>query len=333
MVSFPDFPHIERIRRALWCGRAFGRAAVMVGSGFSRNATPTRSGVRPFPLWKDLAAFFLGRLGILPTGDPKTEAIELARSTETSRALRLAEEFQVSFTRSSLDEELRKLIADDDYRPGDLHRRLVQLPWADVFTTNYDTLLERAARGLVGRRYDVVRAVHDIPTTMRPRIVKLHGSFPSNPPYVITEEDFRTYPRRFAPFVNLVQQAIMENTFCLLGFGGDDPNFLSWSGWVRDNLGTSAPRIYLCGVLDLTEAQRLALYQRYVVPLDLGPLFPAVDVPAHVDRKGLGLEWLLLHLEAGMAPDPLAWPYDTVPTPQPSSHLAAFATAHGVPLP
>ena len=73
---------------------------------------------------------------------------------------------------------------------------------------------------------------------MRPRIAKLHGSFPSNRPFIFTEEDYRTYPRRFAAFVNLVQQSMMENVFCLLGFSGDDPNFLYWTGWVRDHLGS-----------------------------------------------------------------------------------------------
>ena len=70
----------------------------------------------------------------------------------------------------------------------------------------------------------------------RPRIVKLHGSLPAQFPLIVTEEDYRTYPTKFAPFVNTVQQAMMETVFLLIGFSGDDPNFLNWSGWVRDNL-------------------------------------------------------------------------------------------------
>ena len=88
----------------------------------------------------------------------------------------------------------------------------------DVFTTNYDTLLERAQVGVVDRKYDVVPTASDIVGRMKPRIVKLHGSFPSHRPFIITEEDYRTYPKRFAPFVNMVQQSIMENVFCLIGF-------------------------------------------------------------------------------------------------------------------
>ena len=74
----------------------------------------------------------------------------------------------------------------------------------------------------------------------QPRIFKLHGSFPSQFPLIVTEEDYRTYPSEFAPFVNTVQQAMMETVFILIGFSGDDPNFRNWSGWVRDNLGEAA---------------------------------------------------------------------------------------------
>lgn len=38
----------------------------------------------------------------------------------------------------------------------------------------------------------------------------------------------------------MVQQSMMETVFLLVGFSGDDPNFLHWSGWVRDNLGGAA---------------------------------------------------------------------------------------------
>lgn len=99
-----------------------------------------------------------------------------------------------------------------------------------MFTTNYDTLLEKAAQSTYERKYDVVASPADIPAQERPRIVKLHGSFPHQRPFIITEEDFRTYRERFAPFVNLVQQSAQENVLVLLGFSGEDPNFLGWTG-------------------------------------------------------------------------------------------------------
>ena len=168
--------------------------------------------------------------------------------------------------------------------------------------------MERAASQLLEYRYNVVLETSDISRRHRPRIVKLHGTFPSNGPFILTEEDFRTYPQNFAAFVNLVQQSIMENVFCLVGFSGDDPNFLSWSGWVRDNLMQHRPRIYLCGVLNLRDGQRKMLYERGVIPIDLSVLFANKSEVSEEKRPGIALQWFFDNLRAGQAPNSLTWP-------------------------
>jgi len=166
--------------------------------------------------------------------------------------LRLAEEVQAAIGRPALENLLCSNIPDLNIEPSGLHVELLELPWVDVFTTNYDTLLERASAKVVNRRYEPVVNKEDIPYAIKPRIVKLHGSFPSERPFIITEEDYRRYPHDYAPFVNTVQQALLENTFCLIGFSGDDPNFLQWIGWIRDNLGNDkTQKIYLVGAFDL----------------------------------------------------------------------------------
>ena len=57
----------------------------------------------------------------------------------------LAEEYRIYFGQASLDEYVRIRFPDKSWLPGPLHRKLLELPWADVLTTNWDTLLERAA--------------------------------------------------------------------------------------------------------------------------------------------------------------------------------------------
>jgi hypothetical protein len=303
--------HVEKIRNALWLRPEYGQAAVLVGAGLSRNAEPAWIGAPPFPLWADLGKSLVDSLYPPAHCDKYEREDALSQVKSTSGALRVAEEFQAAFGRDALHRRLLETIADGDYRPGRLHRLLLELPWADVFTTNYDTLLERGADQVAGRRYDVVRLVEEIPAAMKPRIVKLNGSFPSTRPFILTEEDFRTYPRRYAGFVNLAQQAMMENVFCLIGFSGDDPNFLYWTGWVRDHLGTSAPQIYWCGVLSLNTAKRNLLHDRNVVPIDLSPIFPAHDYPDPGQRHAKALEWLLWTLMAGRPRNVLLWPRDT----------------------
>ena len=237
-LSFPDQSHINRVRDALW-EQPNGRASIMVGAGFSRNADSTEPSASELPLWQDFAREMLHRLY------PQYADME---SVETHDLLRLAQEYETGFGRNALHKLLQELVRDNEFNPSEMHQRLLRLPWRDVFTTNWDTLLERTTPRVTERAYSVVRNRHEIPLKSQPRIVKLHGSLPSQFPLICTEEDYRTYPTEYAPFVNTVQQAMMETVFCLIGFSGDDPNFLQWSGWVRDNLGVAAPK-YIHGRL------------------------------------------------------------------------------------
>jgi hypothetical protein len=312
-ATLPDAKYVLAIRAALWSRGDGGRAAVMVGAGFSRNADAAVARPRPILLWHDLLGGLLDQLDPATGADEERRKEALLSRGSVGGALRLAEEYEAAFGRHQLEEYLLRAIPDGDYRPGTLHELLLQLPWQDVLTTNYDTLLERAARTSV-RRYELVETAAEIPAASRPRVVKLHGSFPAHRPFIFTEEDFRVYPRRFATFVNLAQQVIAENTLCLLGFSGDDPNFLYWTGWVRDHLGSHTPTIYLCAVLNQPDAERRVLARRNVIPVDLGPLFPSDRFPDRNHRHRVATEWFLRSLKNGRPFDPVTWPQSSRPS-------------------
>ncbi len=314
---FLDMPNVTFIRDALWRHKAIGTASIMIGAGFSRNADPTSGAARPMPNWTQMAEALCDPLY---PADPIRFAAAKREASGTSGFLRLAQEYQSAFGPSALSDQIRNLVPDGDYRPGVLHKRLLRLPWADVFSTNWDTLLERARDDVFEYSYDVVRTVEQIPFAARPRIVKLHGTFPAHEPFIFTEEEYRTYPARFAPFVNLVQQSMMETIFCLLGFSGDDPNFLHWSGWVRDNLGKNAPKIYLVGWLELSVHRRRMLEDRHVMPVDLSGLPQATAWPPEM-RHQYATEWFLRALEAGKPADIATWPSTKPPASLPPEYL------------
>ena len=290
----PDQSHLNKVRDALW-SRPFAGATVMIGSGFSRNADKPRSEVDDLPLWSDIAAAIGSTL--YPDLEPPS----------TDDPLRLAQQYKSTFGRSDLHRLLGQLVRDRNFLPGETHSRLLKLPWRDVFTTNWDTLLERASLEIAEPSYSVVEDIDQLPLVSQPRIIKLHGSFPANFPLICTEEDYRTYPTEYAPFVNTVQQAMMETIFCLIGFSGDDPNFLNWSGWVRDNLGEAAPKIYLAGLLKLLPHQRRMLEERGVVPIDLWHHPNAKRWPEHRQQQ-YATQWILHTLEYGEPYDEKLWP-------------------------
>lgn len=263
LQDLPDYPALCQLREALWGQDDVRGAAVMVGAGFSRSAKRASASSPIPPLWSTFEKEMAARL--------------YPSSTKSYDPLKLAEEYRAALGEAALDSLIRRMVADDQWLPSELHSRLLALPWTDVLTTNWDTLLERTSLPDPDRSYEVVRTIGDIARTRSPRIVKLHGSLPAHKPFVFTAEEFRTYPKKFSAFINLAQQALLENEFCLVGFSGDDPNFLQWAGWVRDQLGDSARRIRLVGALELSPSQRQVLEQRNIFPIDLAPLVDGLE--------------------------------------------------------
>jgi len=307
ILQFNDFKYIELIRKRLWYGQEFGRAALMVGSGFSRNADQISEKTPKFPLWTDLGGIFFQSLyPKFSLSEDEYQKLE-KQVLEEKTIDQLAQNYENNFGRAALDDLLINSIPDNKYKPGYLHKLLLSLAWSDVFTTNYDTLLERTLPKIVDRKYDLVLTGDDLPQKQKPRLVKLHGSFPSHRPFIITENDYEGYPDHFAPFTNMVQEAIMENIFCLIGFSSNDKNFRKWSDWVNFNLKKSMHQIYLCGILDLSESQKKDL-PKNVIPIDFAPLFPKTSWPDPDLRYKCALEWFLLTLMEGAPPNKNQWP-------------------------
>ena len=306
-MEFPDQSKFNRVRDALW--KRSQNASIMIGSGFSKNAEILGTSTSPAPSWNELTEAMCERLYPQSEGDFLASAV--ASSGETRGVLRLAQEFATAFGRPDLHRFLKSHVQDKQMLPGGMHKRLLRLPWRDVFTTNWDTLLERTCLEVPERSYSILRNSDEIPLAVSPRIIKLHGSLDGHFPLIVTEEDYRTYPDVFAPFVNTVQQSMMESVFCLLGFSGDDPNFLHWSGWVRDNLHTAAPKIYLAGWLELSEHRRRMLEDRNVVPIDLARYPQARSWPKALHHER-ATDWILRSLESGRPYAVGEWPSEQV---------------------
>jgi hypothetical protein len=110
--GFRDQSQVERIRERLWSGREFGRAAVMVGAGFSHNAERGGPSVPVFPLWGDIANTMYEAL--YPVGSLEETARSTGRKARAAGtgAMRLASEFEMTFGRQALDDLLIRAILD-----------------------------------------------------------------------------------------------------------------------------------------------------------------------------------------------------------------------------
>jgi hypothetical protein len=299
-------------------GRGGGRATAIIGAGFSRNADPQSGSRRKFPLWRDIVRPLIDELvppcprcptdGPCPVDAQQVCKLALRRRTlfddaaGASGMMSLGDKFEAQRGKARLRAALKTAVPDEDYVPGKAHQFLVRLPWADIFTTNWDTLLERAVDAY-DRSYDTVVTVEQIASTSSPRIVKLHGCVRAGTPLIFTEEDFRAYPATFAPFVSLVQQSLMENVVVLFGFSGADPNFRAWHGWVRDHLGRHTQPLYMV-TLKPTDAVDVHLMSRRLInPIDLSNKWPNADENVKIENFLRELDRRLRTLR-----DNLDWP-------------------------
>ncbi|ROM90148.1 SIR2 family NAD-dependent protein deacylase [Pseudomonas brassicacearum] len=312
MINFPDYSALKQLAAALWQqSNAYHGAAVMVGAGFSRCGASTGETDKKLPLWNDLSVLLAKDLGA-QSNDP----------------LRLAEEYSAYFGNQALRDLIKNTINDASWTPGELHRTLLELPWSEVLTTNWDTLLERASLEVHHPVYSLVLRQEDLSQARSPRIVKLHGTVNVTNHLVFTQEDYRKYPMQHAAFVNFGRQVFIENELCLLGFSGDDPNFLQWAGWVRDHLAYNARRIYLVGALNLTAAKRKYLESINVAPVDLGPLVENYD--SH-DAKHLEATKIFLSVLKALKPKN-AWEWSPTNLQRPTVSTHEHDKMHKDPL-
>src|SRR5699024_1805548 len=139
--------------------------------------------------------------------------------------------------------------------------------------TNYDTLLQRSLPYIFERNDRVRYEPRDIPTSVAPRIVRLHGSFPANTLFIFTKEAYNKYEDQFGPFVSMVKQSILVQTFLLIGFSGNDQNSREWMKWVRENLGNHMQKIYMITYEEEEEEKEELLNEQDITLIDFKEVY------------------------------------------------------------
>lgn len=147
-----------------------------------------------------------------------------------------------------------------------IHKTLLQCKsFLNFYTTNYDNALEIAAKNLKTEdpsiSYSIVKSGKDLSGNLSKNIVKIHGSLPEDSDdyymfdgdrhlrYIIAKEDYATYLQKHEAFSYLMRIAMLQGTFCLIGFSGTDPNYMEWVKWMSDILNSeSGDKIFLLDI-------------------------------------------------------------------------------------
>lgn len=252
--------------------------SVLVGAGFSKNAIPSYSNWDE--LLKDLVLFLFEKkikenYVIHHSHDYFTyDSYDEFKETEIKQYIKeigylnlVSQYISAKGFRESIDVYIEKHIPfvcknEDGFSVTNVpketvftidnllvHRELLNCNWKNVFTTNYDNLLELASE-CYNMDYETIQTDFDLSKLSESRgIIKVHGSLVKNSldpqfefdndksrRYIISREDYESYAERHQAFSYLMRTSLLTGVFCLIGFSGNDPNFLGWLEWMRDIL-------------------------------------------------------------------------------------------------
>ena len=204
-----------------------GGASVLVGAG-----TSMASG---YPSWKELLQGIAGDLGLeIEDVDDLTAVAQWAIGADHSN-------------RTTVLNAIREQIDPDRTIPPALSS-LARLPVHDVWTTNYDRLIERAFKSL-NRPVDVRANQQQLTVRTRVpgavRIYKMHGTIDAVDDVVISTEDYELYKQKRGAFLNVLHAHLTGMTFLFLGMSLTDPNVRHVLALLKEHFPKSPPRHFM----------------------------------------------------------------------------------------
>ena len=174
LISIVPEQHAELLAQKL----LDGQLVLFVGAGLSHLAIAKDGSGRRLPLWNELME------QVASSCHEDAEAFD-------GNPLDLFDAVAYAQDRFTLEEAVRKQIDDHAYKLSSAHFALAKLPWNSVFTTNYDSLLQRLLdEKPVFEEQDYERIA--LPESERPQLFQIHGTL--HRPHTLTREDYRLWP-------------------------------------------------------------------------------------------------------------------------------------------
>jgi hypothetical protein len=128
------------------------------------------------------------------------------------------------------------------------HQALVQLPIGELFTTNYDRLIELAyerwGEGLTVAANPEEFLAQEV-ARPRPHLIKLHGDIEQPKTIVLTRDDYASSRLARAEMFRHFEQQARFSSFLFVGFSLRDPTFNLLRDEARMVMGENLPTSYL----------------------------------------------------------------------------------------
>jgi hypothetical protein len=245
--------HVTKLRDHL-IGDETG-IVVFLGAGLSFGASRSRGRYdldkwgyhddgMPFPSWDNLIQRMKNHLKKLP--DLMGQEDELEEFFDQQDALDCAELFANAVGQANLTAFLQEQFVDPYPVITPSHEALAALPVAEMFTTNYDELIEAAFKGtsltVSVRPEQFIARLSNKPER---HLVKLHGSISEPATIVLTRSQYADSRRTRLEIFDHLGRRMRETPFIFVGYSLADPNFTLIHDEVRLAMGPNMPPSYL----------------------------------------------------------------------------------------
>lgn len=195
-------------------------AAIFVGAGVSVGAG--------YPTWSKLLREIGEELGV-----GSNDIHDLAALAQWS----IQESGSASRVRNVVKDHIKKLLPIP--KPLEI---IARLPIRHIWTTNYDTLIERSFE-TIHRPIDTISGTKDLALKATPgavRLYKMHGSVERLDEIVISTDDYELFKSRRGAFLPLLQAHLTSMSMLFVGLSFTDPNIKHVLSLIRESF-TEAP--------------------------------------------------------------------------------------------
>ncbi|MDX0802756.1 SIR2 family protein [Sinorhizobium medicae] len=197
-----------------------GTGAIFVGAGVSMAAG--------YPSWSKLLTEIGEEIGVNSRDIQDLAALAQWHIRETGNA-------------TGVHNVIKREIGQDRPLPETV-RTLARLPVRNIWTTNYDRLIERAFAEIT-RPLDPVAGAKDLALKVTPgatRLYKMHGSVDRLDDIVISTDDYELFRTKRGAFLPLLQAHLSSMSMLFVGLSLTDPNVRHVLSLIRESF-TDAP--------------------------------------------------------------------------------------------
>lgn len=195
---------------------------LFVGAGASKN-----SGM---PLWGEAISEIADKLSL---------------SVANEDTLKIPQYYFNARGKKEYTELMRKIFKyDEELKITKLHKKIIELQTYTIITTNYDHLIEKAAKES-GQVIQVISQDKDMPyRTSARELIKMHGDF-EHDNFVLKEDDYLHYSSNFKLIETYIKSLIGSKVILFIGYSLNDPNVKQIISWVKEVIGQDFQRAYI----------------------------------------------------------------------------------------